>query len=449
MRHDAESLTADTASSDHLRDGPASTEPRAYPAGCVSRGNRRRFVWWCGMKKKSYVLRRTALGIACAFVVLAWTAPAHGDSTSSYKKQVAGGPTAQAIGAAVDALDAGDLKRAEIASLKALALAPDEPHALALLAEVEMRQGHQANALKYLQTAVAKNPKSAVAEEAMGRYLDENKEYAGAESAFKKAIALDPTWAAAQIALGDFYLKQGKSAPALAAYREAVAGDPKNGAAHLALGLGMAAAGDGQNSEKELRMAAGLTPNSARPHVALGNLLSLKGQDGEAISEYQTALKLDPRNAGTYVLLGMAQKKSGHSELAEKAYRQALEIDPKNFVALTNLAWIAMMSPGRAGEALGYAKKAAAEAPRLGQVLDALGWAYHVNGENEMASQALKRGVAVAPEDPRILYHLAVVYGAQGHKQEEQATLRKALATNKPFPEMDDAKSRLASKGVS
>jgi hypothetical protein len=33
---------------------------------------------------------------------------------------------------------------------------------------------------------------------------------------------------------------------------------------------------------------------------------------------------------------------------------------------------------------------------------------------------------------------------------EEQATLRKALATNKPFPEMNDAKTRLAAnKGVS
>ena len=395
------------------------------------------------------MLQRSSLGIVCAFVVLALTAPAHGDSTSSYKKQVAGGPAAQAIGAAIDALEAGNLKRAEVASLKALTLAPDEPHALALLAEIEMRQGHQANALKFLQTAVAKNPKSAVAEEAMGRYLDENKQYAGAESAFKKAIALDPKWAAAQISLGDFYLQQGNSGGALTAYRAAVAVDPKNGAAHLALGLGMAATGDAENTEKELRTAASLMPNSARPHVALGNLLSLKGRDGEAIGEYQTALKLDPRNAGTYVLLGMAQKKSGHADLAEKAYRQALEIDPKNVVALTNLAWIAMMSPGRAGEALGYAKKAAEEAPKMGPVLDALGWAYHVNGENELASQALKRGAAVAPEDPRLLYHLAVVYGAQGHKQEEQATLRKALATNKPFPEMDDAKSRLAGKGVS
>jgi Tfp pilus assembly protein PilF len=123
------------------------------------------------------VLGRT--GIACVVVALALVASAHGDSLSSYKKQVAGGPAAQAIGMAIDALEAGDLKRAEVASLKALTLAPDEPHALALLAEVEMRQGHQANALKYLQTAVAKNPKSAVAQEAMGRYLDENKEYAG------------------------------------------------------------------------------------------------------------------------------------------------------------------------------------------------------------------------------------------------------------------------------
>ena len=394
-------------------------------------------------------MRRTPFRVACAVVAFALAASAHGDSLSSYKKQVAGGPAEQAIGAAIDALLAGDLKRAEAASLKALTLAPDEPHALALLAEVEMRQGHPANALKYLQTAVAKNPKSAVAEEAMGRYLDENREYPAAESAFKKAIVLDPKWAAAQISLGDFYLARGQSAPALTAYRAAVAEDPKNGAAHLALGLGIAAAGDAQNSEKELRTAASLMPNSARPHVALGNLLSLKGHYDQAISEYQTALKLDPRNAGTYVLLGMAQQKGGNAKLAEKAYRQALEIEANNIVALNNLAWIAMMTPERASEAVVYAKKAAEAAPKMGQVLDTLGWAYHVNGENELASQTLKRGAAVAPEDPRLLYHLAVVYGAQGHKQEEQATLKKALATNKPFPELDDAKSRLSGNGVS
>ena len=143
----------------------------------------------------------------------------------------------------------------------------------------------------------------------------------------------------------------------------------------------------------------------------------------------------------------MAQKKGGNARLAEKAYRQALEIEANNIVALNNLAWIAMMTPERAGEAVGYAK-GCRSGTQDGTSAGYAGWA-HVNRENELANQTLQRGAAVAPEDPRLLYHLAVVYGAQGHKQEEQATLKKALATNKPFPEMDDAKSRLAGKGVS
>jgi hypothetical protein len=36
-------------------------------------------------------------------------------------------------------------------------------------------------------------------------------------------------------------------------------------------------------------------------------------------------------------------------------------------VALNNLAWIAMMTPERASEAVGHAKKAAEAAPKMGQ----------------------------------------------------------------------------------
>jgi Flp pilus assembly protein TadD len=182
----------------------------------------------------------------------------------------------------------------------------------------------------------------------------------------------------------------------------------------------------------------------------LGNLLSLSGRDDAAINEYEAALKLEPRNAGTYVLIGMEQRKRGHPDLAEQAYRKALEIQPNDVVSLNNLTWIAMMSSERLGEALRYAKKAAEAAPKMGQVLDTLGWAYHLNGQNELASQTLKHGVSLTPQDPRLLYHLAVVYGAQGHREEEQAAIKKALGMNKPFPEIDAAKSRLADlKGAS
>jgi hypothetical protein len=80
--------------------------------------------------------------------------------------------------------------------------------------------------------------------------------------------------------------------------------------------------------------------------------------------------------------------------------------------------------------------------------LTAEGWAYHVNAENELASQTVKRGAAVAQRTRGSCITLQWCVERKGI-QEEQATLKKALATNKPFPEMDDAKSRLASKRVS
>jgi hypothetical protein len=53
-----------------------------------------------------------------------------------------------------------------------------------------------------------------------------------------------------------------------------------------------------------------------------------------------------------------------------------------------------------------------------------------MNGENELGSQTLKRGAAVAPEDSR-LFTLQWCMERKGI-QEEQATLKKTLATNKP-----------------
>jgi hypothetical protein len=96
--------------------------------------------------------------------------------------------------------------------------------------------------------------------------------------------------------------------------------------------------------------------------------------------------------------MGMAEKKRGHADLAEKAYRQALEIDPNNVVALNNLAWIAMMNPERAGEAVGYAKKAARGGAQEGTSAGYAGMGVPREwGEWRLAgqfSQTRKRGVA-------------------------------------------------------
>ena len=77
------------------------------------------------------------------------------------------------------AIEMGDLARAEQSFKQALKIIPNEPHALILMADVAIRRGKPADALPYLRTAVDKNPQSAAAEEAMGRYLADQKDYAG------------------------------------------------------------------------------------------------------------------------------------------------------------------------------------------------------------------------------------------------------------------------------
>ena len=295
--------------------------------------------------------RRVLCAFVWTFLFCALMPLASADSFPLYKG-LGPGALADYVNAAITAIQKGDLDTAEKALLNAMVLAPNEPHAMALLAEVEMRRGRPANALKYLQANIQRNPTSAVPEEAMGRYLAERKDYSGAESALKKSVGLDPMWVDARLSLGDLYLSQRKFAEALATYRSAVQLAPNSGSAHLSLASGLAAAGNSQSSESELRNAIRLMPQSARAHVALGNLLSLKGTDDVAIGEYETAIKLEPGNSGTYNLIGMAQKKQGRTNLAEQAYRKALALQPNDVVALTNLAWIEMQDPHRVSEAL-------------------------------------------------------------------------------------------------
>ena len=383
-------------------------------------------------------LRILICAIAC--LLLSWQA--HSDTISNYKNQLAPGPAADAVRAGVEAVQKGDFAHAEADFQKALQLKPDEPHVLALLADLSVREGRLAAAQSYLQTDVNKNPKSAVAEEAMGRYWALQKNDASAESALQKAIQLDPKWVDARISLGDFYLSRGKSEEALITYREALAADLNNPLTHYDVAKALEATGDDHTAEAELRTSVRLAPLSALPHLALGDLLSRKGGGEAAIAEYQTAAKLDPKSGMPYVLIAQIQQREGHPDLAEQSYRKAILIDPNQLVALNDLAWIDIQKPQKLDEALSFSRKTVQLRPNEGQYLDTLGWVYHARGDNQQAITTLKKGVAAAPEDPEIHYHLAVVYQESRMLPEALAEINKSLALKKDFPEAADAHKR-------
>lgn len=365
-----------------------------------------------------------------------------GDTLSSYKNQMPAGPVADAVNTGIEALRQHDFDKAEASFRQALRIDPSEPHALILMADVAILRGKPAEALPYLRTAVRKNPQSAAAEEAMGRYFALQKDYVAAETALQKSVSLDPKWIEAELSLGDFYFTRGKFAQSVAAYRTAVRNDPNNGIAHFSLGMALQGTGDIGSAEAEFRNASRVTPQAAGPHIALADLLAQAGNEDAAIAEYETASKLAPHNGAPYAGIGMVQQHKGRMDLAEQFYRKALEIQPNQPMALNALARMELQDAHRLDEALSLAQRAVQTAPNVGQFTDTLGWVYHAKGNNQDAIVALKKAVVSSPQDPEIHYHLAVAYQDSGKLPDAFAEINRSLSFEKDFPEIADARKR-------
>ena len=133
--------------------------------------------------------------------------------------------------------------------------------------------------------------------------------------------------------------------------------------------------------------------------------------------------------------------------MAAAAYRKAVALAPKDFRAYNNLAFVLVEQKKDLDEAFRAAKQANELAPKRGEVLDTLGWAYYHKGMYGDAMSALKEAVALLPQNSTVRYHLAVTYLKAGQKSEAAAELRRALTTSTTFPEARQAREALDSLG--
>lgn len=125
-----------------------------------------------------------------------------------------------------------------------------------------------------------------------------------------------------------------------------------------------------QSPEAELRKAIAANPRNAKLHTQYGLMLSEQGRIKEAIEEFRTALQLDPRQPDSVFNLGLGLLREGRAEDA----LQVLERHPVSSSDYHSLR---------------------------GAVLNAL-------GRSPEAAQALRRAVALDPNNPDTTYDLAV-----------------------------------------
>ena len=113
----------------------------------------------------------------------------------------------------------------------------------------------------------------------------------------------------------------------------------------------------------------------------------------------------------------------------------ALEIDPDQPEILNFLGY-GWIDKGRNVEAgFDLIRRAIAQRPRAGYIVDSLGWAHYRLGQYEDAARELEWAAELTPDDPEIIDHLGDAYWRTGRRLEAGFEWSRALSLD-PDKEM-------------
>src|SRR6185503_15883629 len=120
----------------------------------------------------------------------------------------------------------------------------------------------------------------------------------------QSAVALRPRAPVPYYALGNTLLRLARIDEGIACFRQGVQADPDFWGGHNGLGRALLGSGHPHEAVVELRQSIRLNPGHAWMHLDLGNALRADRRPEEALGVYETAVRLEPKNAILQYVLG-------------------------------------------------------------------------------------------------------------------------------------------------
>lgn len=354
---------------------------------------------------------------------------------------------ASAIKDAAASLATGDLKRAETELQTILQEAPNDVHALNLLAIVRVEQKRDAEAEALFKQAIVVQPDFSGAQAGLGLLyaqlgkddlaiaplqaalgLDqgrkdvqavlisiwrrqahdavEHNELEMALALLVKARKLNPADADVQYEFAMVALRMSLLSDAVDAFHQSLKLRVDDPAALYGLGRAQISLSKFDDAEQSFERYVQIRPADASGHYARGFSLQALQRTPQARAEYERSIALQPAQTESYFQLGLMELEAGDADGAAKHFEHVLARAPHHAAALTGMGRVTFQKKQYA-EAASWFEKAIAADPELRESHYYLGLADSRLGRKEDSERELQ--IASRIEHEEVQKHQAVL----------------------------------------
>lgn len=290
-----------------------------------------------------------------------------------------------------------------------------------------LRRGANAEALSMARVAVAEAPHDAHAHALLAHAERANGDQATAQHAMNRAVLLAPENADLHFQRAGFLLSEHKLDEAQAALTRSIHLDPNQFPAYILQAQMAIGRGDIDEAERLQRSAARLAPEHAWVKTLEG-MIALRRGDGVRAQSLLTRAAADmPDDLQVLYALGFAHLNQRQFAFAEQAFRKIIDRSP-GMHGLRGLLADVLLQQQRPDEALEVLQPLlddpATATPALKRMTAELELAM---GRNESAIQRLREALAEDPRDPRGWALAVELWRRSGDFEDARTTLDAAL----------------------
>jgi tetratricopeptide (TPR) repeat protein len=214
---------------------------------------------------------------------------------------------------------------------------------------------------------------------------------------------------------------------------------------HMVISFLFEGAGNNNQALLEIKKAIEREPDKTMLYHALAQYYMRHNMVKDALNEYEKILNKKPDDLTAATMLAMLYQSSGDMKAAKKVYKYILGKSPKDPRAANNLAWIMAEenSQNDMNEALRLAQTAKDAFPEDPRIADTLGYVYLKKGLPDNALGQFQMAIDKLPNEPTILYHMALALVDLKRSQEAVPVLKKSLASPEQFKDKQEAQALL------